>query len=224
GNLHHAAGIACCHDVGPERRDIARFSLAELMGGLRLHEIVDTRTSAADLLLRWSQHFQPGNRPQDITRLRAHALRVRQVTGVVVDDPSLQWMTPGSWRTDLDEQFADVANAGRKLLGARRPGRVVAQQVAVLFHRRSTTGSVHDDAIDAGSLERVDQAACEPAGFVDPSGMKSQRATAPLCGGGLNRAPLPGEDVDGGGIHVRKHEPLYATGEESYFDFFHADC
>ena len=122
------------------------------------------------------------NRAQQIARLRSDALRVRQMAGIVVDDPGLDRVPHRARLADLDEHLRDVAHTRREGVGARGPRRIVREQLAVLLHRRPAAGGVDDDPIDAGLLECGDQPSRERARLVDPSGVERQRAAAPLLG------------------------------------------
>src|SRR5438270_10482476 len=92
GYLQRTSGVAGRDHVGLERGDVARLALAKLRGRLRLHEIVDARAAAADLRFRGRQQLDAGNRGEQRARLRADTLRVREVTGIVVDDARLDRM------------------------------------------------------------------------------------------------------------------------------------
>src|SRR5437867_1113114 len=105
GDLQDASGITGRNDVGLERGDVARLPFAELRGRLRLHEIVDAGAAAADLRFSRRQQLDSRNRGQQRPRLRAYALRVREVTGVVIDNPRLDWMPRRTRFADLDEQL-----------------------------------------------------------------------------------------------------------------------
>ncbi len=46
--LQQASGISCGNHIRMGGRHVRRFPIGELIGGLRLHEIVDTRGPATD--------------------------------------------------------------------------------------------------------------------------------------------------------------------------------
>src|SRR5712691_8766720 len=122
GDLQDASGIAGRNDVGLERGDVARLPFAELPGRLRLHEIVDAGAAAADLRFRRRQQLDSRNRGEQRPRLRAHALRVREVTGIVIHDARLDRMPRRTRLADLDEQLRYVTYLCAERAGPRRPG------------------------------------------------------------------------------------------------------
>src|SRR3954452_21727957 len=84
--LDRAAGVRRGHDLGAGVEQVARLSAAEVGGGVRLHEVVDAGRAAAHLPLRRVDELELRDHPQQVARLRADALRVRQMAGVVVGD------------------------------------------------------------------------------------------------------------------------------------------
>src|SRR5262249_6301595 len=100
-DLHHAAGIAGDHDTRSRLADSLDLAPPELRGDLGLEEIVDTRAAAAKVAVGQLHERQPGNAPQELSRLRAHLLAVSEVAGVVVGD-SLPQLAQGQLRVDED--------------------------------------------------------------------------------------------------------------------------
>src|SRR6267142_1290769 len=84
--LDQAAGVSSGDHVRPERGDVPHLPRAEIARRVRLDEVVDARAPAADLLFGRAQHLESWNGSQQITRLRADALRMRQMAGIVVHD------------------------------------------------------------------------------------------------------------------------------------------
>src|SRR4051812_9686149 len=87
GYLDRAARVRSHDGLGAGAEQVARLAPAEVGGGVGLHGVVDARRAAADLPLRRLHDVHPGYRRQQLARLRADALRVGEVTGVVVGHP-----------------------------------------------------------------------------------------------------------------------------------------
>ena len=87
GHLHQAARVGGDQQLGAggERRCAALRSPSS-RGRLGVEQVVDAGRAAADLRRRRSPQLQPGDAAQQRARLRADALGVRQVAGVVVGD------------------------------------------------------------------------------------------------------------------------------------------
>ncbi len=123
---------------------------------------------------------------------------------------------PGRPRlAELGQHFRDVAHPRRKGVRARRPRRIVGEQLAVLLHRRSAAGRVDRDPVDAARLERLNQPAREASRLLEASGVQGQRAAAPLPRRRDHVAPFGGQHVDRRGVDVREHEPLHAAGQQT---------
>ena len=100
--------------------DVARLALAELAGGLRLHQVVDAGRAAADAAFGNVLHLQLGDGGQHLPRRRRYALRVLQVAGVVIRDPQRDRVARRP-RLQLGEHLRDVLalrGEGRCPLGA----------------------------------------------------------------------------------------------------------
>ena len=78
--------------VGARVGDVGDLPAAELSGHLRLDQIEDAGAAAADLGVGKRDEREAGNRLEQLTRLAADALRVRQVTGVVIGDAQRERM------------------------------------------------------------------------------------------------------------------------------------
>src|SRR5438046_2692340 len=85
-DLDRAARVRRGYDLGAGVEQVARLAPAELGGRLRLYEVVDAGRPAADLPLGRIDELELRDHPQQVAWLRANALRMREVTGVVVDD------------------------------------------------------------------------------------------------------------------------------------------
>ncbi len=86
GHLHQATGVAARVRVGLRREHTARLLLAELGGRLRLHEVVDARAAAAEILLGRLQDRQARDRAQRSSWLIGEALRMLQVARILEGD------------------------------------------------------------------------------------------------------------------------------------------
>ena len=106
--LQQAAGVAGHNHVRVQRGDVARFPVAELRRGFRLHQVVDSRGAAADRGFGDFQQLELRDAFQQGARLRANALRVLQVAGIVVGHPQAQRVASGA-RLELGQEFGDVA-------------------------------------------------------------------------------------------------------------------
>ena len=124
-------------------------------GGLGLHQVVDARRAAADLPARPApRSSSPGIAAQQLARLGADALRVGQVAGVVVGD---RHAAPAGARrrgSRSAEQLGDVAHLRGERGRALGPLGVVAQQVAVVLHRRAAARRVDHHGVVAARTPR----------------------------------------------------------------------
>ena len=77
--LEHAAGIAGSDHVDAKLRNEFGFAVAERSGSVGLHEIVDSRRTAADRRFRNLVEFEAGNAGKQSPGLRAYPLRVLQM-------------------------------------------------------------------------------------------------------------------------------------------------
>src|SRR5205814_2474585 len=123
---------------------------------LRLYEIVDAGAPAADVRFGRRQQLDSGNRGEQLARLRANTLGMREVTRIVIDDARLDRMPRRARLAGFDQRFGDVAHLRAEGTRTIRPRGIIVKQLAVFLHRRSAAGRVDDDAIDAGALEHAD--------------------------------------------------------------------
>ena len=129
-----------------------------------------------------SRTLHAGYRPQQLPRLRAHALGMLQMAGVVIR--RLQRHRPSRRpRFEVGQHFGNVAALRGKRLRAFGVCRIVAQQVTVPLHRRPAAGGVDHDGVDVGSLERIDQSPRGRHRVLLFAGVFRQRSAAPcVCG------------------------------------------
>jgi hypothetical protein len=102
--LQQAAGVAGHNHVRIQRGDVARFPVAELRRGFRLHQVVDSRGATADRGFGDFQQFELRDASKQRARLRADALRVLQVTGIVVSHAEAQRVARSA-RLELGQEF-----------------------------------------------------------------------------------------------------------------------
>ena len=81
--LEGAAGIAGCDNVGSETRNQLGFAIAEGVSGVGLNEIVDSSGAATDGGFGDLDQLKRGNAREQRARLRAHALRMLQMAGIM---------------------------------------------------------------------------------------------------------------------------------------------
>ena len=81
--LEDAAGIAGGDNISLELRNEFGFAGAEGVGGIGLNEIVDSCGAAADGRFGNLRKFKVRNTREQSPRLRAHALRMLQMAGIV---------------------------------------------------------------------------------------------------------------------------------------------
>ena len=158
----------------------------------------------------------PGIVAQRVARLRSDALRVRQMTGIVVHDRAPNRMPRRPRLAELRQHFRHVANPRREGVRARGPRRIVGEQLAVFLHRRSAAGGVDDDPVDPGSFRTPRSTGARSARA--SSSRPACRASAPqhpCCGRRDHVAPFGGQHVDRRGVDLREHEPLHAAGQQA---------
>src|SRR5918996_136339 len=85
-NLKEAPGIPRRHDARAGRENRGDLALEELAGHRRLEKIVDAGAAAAEVALGELDQTQARDAPQELARLPADVLAMREVTGVVVRD------------------------------------------------------------------------------------------------------------------------------------------
>ena len=105
---------------------------------------------------------------------------------------------------------------GAERVRARRPGRIVGEQLPVVLHRRPATGGVDHDAIDAGLLEHLDRRRASARACSMCPGVQRQRAAAALRRRRRHLAPFGRQHADGGLVDVPERQPLHAAGQHRH--------
>ena len=108
----------------------------------------------------------------------AHALAVRQMAGVVIDDARRDRLrgARGSPSSTSISETSRTLRAERACARAAHCG-IVGEELAVLLHRRPAAGGVDHDAIDAGLLEDLDVVPREAPRLLDcPHGAPARRS------------------------------------------------
>jgi hypothetical protein len=108
GDVGQAAGIAGRHDGGFGGDDVLELAVQQLIGHLRLDQIVDARAAAAPSALRQLRQCELGNGAQNLARLRGDLLAVAQMAGFVVSDVLRGRARLGRREADLRQPFVDV--------------------------------------------------------------------------------------------------------------------
>lgn len=220
--LEDAAWISGGDDIGSEMRNELGFAIAEGIGGVWLDEIVDSRRAAAEGRFGNLDEFKPGNTSKQIARLRAHALRMLQMTGIVERHAQFQEMALAA-RLELRKDFADVFAFCRKVPGAFCVFRNVTEQVTVFLHIGTASGGVGHDGVHVDLFENVDGLFCE----IDGAGLfpcvHEQGSAAGLHLWSDDLTAFGGENARRGGIHLRKKLALDAAKEQANAAALHAD-
>ena len=105
GNLQGAPRVARRDDVGGEGGDVPGLALTKLSCRLWLHEVVDPGTAAADVGLGWCHQLDARNGGEQIAWLASDALRMQEVTRIVVRDARLDRMPGCSGIAQFDQHF-----------------------------------------------------------------------------------------------------------------------
>src|SRR5829696_264102 len=211
--LEHAAGVGGDDHLRTGFEDVVRPALTELDGGLGLDHVVDTSRSAADFGLPDLLYFHPWYLLEGLARLPADALRVRQVAGVVVGRRNGQRIAFGHG-AELLQELRDVADLRAESLRPLGVLGVVAQQIAVLLHRRAAAGGVDDDVVQVQVLEGVYCLAGKVQGLLLAARVGGEGAATTLFGGDY-LAALGGEDADGCGVDGGEEDPLHAACQDA---------
>src|SRR5438128_775168 len=106
-----------------------------------MREVVDARAAAAAPRVGDIDDRHALDLLQKRAGLRADALAVREVAGILVRDPDGPPGAPRTWLQDL----AEIADARREPLRPVGPGGVVREELAVVLHMRPAAGGVDDD-------------------------------------------------------------------------------
>ena len=87
--LQKTTGVARGYDFRPGGPDMFEFATEELIGHLRLHNIVNAGAAAAPRALGQFDQFQIRDRAQELARLGGDFLAVAKMTGFVLSDHHL---------------------------------------------------------------------------------------------------------------------------------------
>jgi hypothetical protein len=218
--LENAAGIAGGDYIGVKSGDEVCFAIAEFAGGVGLDEIIDARGAAADRRFGNFKEFEAGDLGEQLARLRADALGVLEMAGIVEGDTSAQGFTFGA-RWKFGKDFGDVAAFGGETAGAVGVGGIVAEKMTVFLDVGAATGGIDDDGVNVSLFEDVDGGAGELEGLDFFASVDAERAAAGLFWRRDDFATFGGEDADGGGVDIREKGALDAAEEEAdAFAFF----
>src|SRR5581483_12108646 len=103
--------------------------------------------------------LDPGDRGEERSRLRADALRVREVAGIVDRDPASQCALRLG-KPELREQRERVANDG----GGTASERIVRQEALDLAQERAAARGARDGPVDVREPQRAEEVAREARG------------------------------------------------------------
>ncbi len=160
--------MALAYDVRLGGEDVLRLAVAELARRVRLREVVDARRAAADRLLGRLGTLEAGDRVQQLARLDADPLRVREVARVLEGDAQLERMPLRSRL--LRQQLGDVDDAH------------VEPRV---LEMRPAAGGVDGDRSRPAARTARPTACAMPLPLLPPSCMEMERAAAGLTRGGV---------------------------------------
>ena len=168
--------------VGAGAEQVAGLALRRARPAvLGLLDVVGAGRAAAQLPLGRLDERDAGDRAQQRARRGAHALRVREVAGVVVGDLAGGRERRGaSRRPERRQEHADVEHAGGEALGRRLLG-PAAEEQPVLAHPRAAAGRVGDDGVDVGG-EGLEVAAGQ---------RRRACSAAPACSASAPQQPWP---------------------------------
>ena len=216
-DLQRAARIGGRNHIRRRGGQVAHFPLAEVRGRPRRDQVVDAGAAAADFGFGRRHQLDARNRLQQRARLGAHALAVREVTGVVVDDAgrdragAARAGGPSSASTcDTSRTLAARARARPAHAGScsnSSPYSFIAEPQPAAFTAMQSTSS-------RSNTSMLWRASC--AGLLDVPGVQRQRAAAALGLGRLHPAPFRGQHAHGGLVHVRERQALHAAGEQRH--------
>src|SRR6266699_4168624 len=214
-NLQEAARISRCDDIGMHTQDMLSFALAQLVGRLRLDQVVDAGATAADVCLRNVHHLDPRNATQHLTWLQTDALRMGKMAGVMVGYAQLDGMARRH-RLQLGQDLRDVPYRVRECSGAFGVLGVVAQQVSILLHSGATTGGIDHHCIYSPDLKRIDQTPCIIQALFFASRVNAECATASLSRRHDNITPFGCQDAHSGSIDGIKEHALHTAQQQPH--------
>jgi len=122
-DLQRAAGIGGGDGVGAGVEQVARLALAELGGGLGVQDVPDAGRAAAQLPLGRLAQLESRDLAQQLPRLGADALRVRQMTRILVCRAKVEPAQPLAG--NLGEVLDNLASVIRDRFRVKRQIRVL---------------------------------------------------------------------------------------------------
>ena len=161
------------------------------------------------------QDLDAGDRPQQIARRLADALRVREVTGVVVRDAHRERMARRSRRAELGDDFGHVADARRERPRALRPRRIVGEQLSVFLHRRSASRRRSRRSAPRRRA-RTSRSCGARTRAPRRAGRRAARArrSSPASAGAITSQPSAASTRTVASFTLRKHDALHAAGQQ----------
>ena len=151
--------------------------------------------AAADVRLARLTRRAPGSAAA-VARLRANALRVREVTRVVIRDRSPASDAAARPGSQLGQELARRRAPAPRTRARAPPTRGRREQLAVLLHRRPAAGGVDDDR---GRRRLASKASigrrAKRARLARAAGVQRERAAAALVGGATTSQPSAREHL-----------------------------
>src|SRR6266852_4870533 len=155
-HLQNTSGISCRHHIGFERSNDLSLPISQLIVGIGLLEVEDSRRAAAERSFRNLRKVQSGNARKQCARLQTDALRMLQVTRIVKSHAQFQPISCGA-RLEFGQHFADVFTLRRERLRPLCVIRIISEQVAVLLHVGPATCCISDDRLDVRAFKCIDR-------------------------------------------------------------------
>src|SRR5260370_119481 len=118
-HLQNTSGISCRHHIGFEWSNDLSLPISELIGGIRLHQVEDSRRATADRSFRNFRKLQPRKARKQCTRPQTNALRMLQLTRIVKRHAQSQLLACDA-RHEFAQHFPDVFTLRRERLRAFR--------------------------------------------------------------------------------------------------------
>ena len=207
--LHEAAGVRAREQLRARGEHVGGLAVAEVAGGLGLHDVVDAGAAAADVLLGGLDDLERGDPPQHRLPRGGQPLRVAQVARVLVGDHQRQRVERAA--RALVEELREVARveavvlqvraAARGVDGDRQAGEVAAQalrealglaRAARVGGQRAAAALRRDDDLPALGGERAGRSGVDVAerDALDTAGEQRDPAAARACSGRQARRSL----------------------------------
>src|SRR5215831_19647138 len=170
--------------------------------------------SAATATIR-PVHFlqlQFGNSFQQIPRLVAHPLAVREMARVLIGRRYLQGRQPAD-EAQTGEKFRGILYESTESFRFLCVGRIVAEEMVVLFHSGAAAGRIDNDGIDTGVEKNID---VSPGHFFRRLALavvNVERAAANLISGKDDVAAIASQHPDGCSVYFAEKKRHDATVE-----------